>query len=469
MKITKNISALIVIILTINLLCSCSTKTDTSSADTYLSMAEDFVAQGNHSAAIDILQKGFSETKDERIAVMIAEITSGASSTDQSASTTPNSSKTDSTSTPTTPTIAENTSITKATTSATDTPASHSYAGTFAEQNIGWQDGGMIADIQLIENTIVITLSYTQGAPASRIAEVKIAKPLSEIKNDILVGTFEDDGWGNKGTVEFKFIEADAIQCKLSGIVSGSAAMWGFYEDQFTLYRNSNAHSSMSYTMEDYYAIHPEERPTTAPTYDTSKASGILAQAGLTEQDFRNICTYINSKYYDNNEYVYAAGRQYYTEHPEENTLLDNYTEDWVSYQSLGTNSPHYDQYTKYDLQNSNSLDDYLNRKIYGPKGASILGKQSEEYFKAMQEYPADYVNKPFLLKDFRVESIYDYTYSLNNYVLYDTIVRIVDYRDDVNYPSILNKTYYDMYVIFLGTQGSDTLVFALISVEKSE
>lgn len=460
----KIILLLIVVTIIFSILCSCGKSTNTSTADTYLSMAEDFVAQGNYSSAIDILQKGFSETKDERIAVMIAEIASkNTESNDQSAPTIPDNSE--SASAPTLPNNTESTSTTEATT----TTNFDSYAGTWAEENIGWQNGGMIADIQLSENTFTIKLSYTQSAPSSRIAEIEFKTALSEIKNNVLVYAFEDDGWGNKGTVEFSFSQADAIQCKLSGIIPNTSAMWGFYEDNFTLYRNSNAHSSMSYTMEDYYAIHPEEQPSTTPTYDTSKASGILAQAGLTEQEFRNKCTYVNSKYFDNNEYVYAAGRQYYTEHPEENTLLDNYTEDWVSYQSLGTKSPHYDQYTKYDLQNSNSLDDYLNRRIYGPKGASILGKQSEEYFKAMQEYPADYINKPFLLKDFRVESIYDYTYSLNNYVLYDTTVRIVDYRDDVNYPNILNKTRYDMYVIFLGTQGSDTFVFALISVEKSE
>lgn len=292
MKITKNTSVLLVIILTINLLCSCGTKPDTSAADTYLSMAEDFVAQENYSAAIDILQKGFSETKDERIAVMIAEITSkNTDSNNQSAPTTPSSSESSSPSAPTLPNNTESTSTTEATTAIKDTSVFKSYAGIWAEENIGWQNGGMIMDVECTSESITIILSYTQGAPTSRIAEITIEEKLSAIKDRVLVAELVEDGWGNKNTVQINFSKSDIIQCRIVKVVADESAMWGFYEDEFTLYRNSNAHSSMSYTMEDYYAIHPEEQPSTAPTYDTSKASGILKDLGLTEAEFRQSCT----------------------------------------------------------------------------------------------------------------------------------------------------------------------------------
>ena len=346
-----------------------------------------------------------------------------------------------------------------------------SYIGTWSEEGLSWDSGGFLLDLSCENGILTASLLLTGSAPFSRIAEVNEVFAISAIENSKISAKFEDDNWGNSGTLTLEFLD-EKILCTLSNITyteEDGYAMWGLYDCEIELVRNENAHNDLSYTMDDYYELYPEEKPTEQPVYDTSKASGILAQAGLTEHTFRDICTYINSKYYTNNEYVYAAGRQYYNDHPDENTLLDNYTEDWVSYQSLGSESPRYNEYNRYDLQNSNNLDEYLNRQIYGPKGAAILGKQSEELFKAMREYPADYINTPFLLKDFRVESIYDYTYSLNNYILYDTTVRIIDYRDDVNYPNILNKTRYDMYVIFMGTQGSDTFVFALISVEKAE
>lgn len=424
---------------------------DTSQADTYIEMAQDFIDKGDYDAAVDVLQRGYSATNDERIAVMLAEVLSNTGE-DSDSSQPPSVNEDNTTDDSSKP---EDESNTAAAISLTD------YEGIWANESICWEEGGIYVDIYSLEGEMVSGLWYyievtsVQAAPGCRIASISTEYDTDEIQGDTLSIEFEDD-WGNCGTVILQFIEDDSIVCKVTDFDGDSYASWGLYEGEWVLFRN-----------DDVYDLLQED--VTEPTYDTSKASGILAQAGLTEQGFRNICTYINNEFQNDNDYVYAAGRQYYAEHPDENILLDHYTEDWVSYQELGTQSPNCDQYNEDDLRNSNSLDDYLNRKIYGPKGASILGKRSDEYFEAMQEYPANYINQPFLLKDFRVESIYDYTYSLNNYILYDTTVKIVDYRDDVNYPNILNKTYYDMYVIFLGTQGSDTFVFALISAEKSK
>lgn len=58
----------------LTLLCSCGKKTDTTIADSYLSIAQEFLDNDNVDAAIDVLNKGFSETKDPRLSEKLVAI-----------------------------------------------------------------------------------------------------------------------------------------------------------------------------------------------------------------------------------------------------------------------------------------------------------------------------------------------------------------------------------------------------------
>ena len=71
----KKIFALILaLVMLLTLLSACGKKADTSTADAYLSMAQDFLDKNNVDSAIDILNKGYAETKDARLSEKLIEI-----------------------------------------------------------------------------------------------------------------------------------------------------------------------------------------------------------------------------------------------------------------------------------------------------------------------------------------------------------------------------------------------------------
>ena len=349
------------------------------------------------------------------------------------------------------------------------------FVGTWAEEATYWSCGGMILDVAVVDNSIILDYKYYSPAPESYIASFSKTIPIVDIVDNRITISYEDDGWSHSGKVMIEFSE-DAIKCLFYGIDFEGAdwGVWGFDSGEFVLNRNDQIYENMQYTQEDYDSLYnsddyddsePDLNP--EPTYDTSKASGILAQAGLTEQEFRNICTYIGSKYNDNNAYVYAVGQEYYAQHPEESKRIEDYTMYWNDYLINGRSSVYYTIERESVFKASNNLEDFLNYMVYGPKGASILGKQSEEILNRMQEYPADYVNQVFLLKNFRTTYVSNYVYTDDCFVIYNADISVVDYRDDPDYPKILQGHLYDMYVIFMGIDDYGDLVFALISVEK--
>lgn len=201
---------------------------------------------------------------------------------------------------------------------------------------------------------------------------------------------------------------------------------------------------------------------------DTSKASGILASMGMTEQEFRENCTYLGSKYHDDNEYVIAAGREYYEQHSEEADDISYYALGWYDFQANGTRSDFCSTERESLLRACKTVEEYVDRAVFGPKGASILGPQSEDILNHMTEYPAAYMNQPFLLKEFRTTYVSNYNYTDDCFIIYNADITVIDYWDDANYPRIQQGYLYDMYVVFKGINNYGNLVFALISVEKS-
>ena len=71
----KKLFALILaLVMVLTSLSACGKKDDTSTADTYLSMAQELLDKKDFDSALDILNKGFSETNDPRISEKMIEV-----------------------------------------------------------------------------------------------------------------------------------------------------------------------------------------------------------------------------------------------------------------------------------------------------------------------------------------------------------------------------------------------------------
>lgn len=240
----------------------------------YIDMAQGFIDNGDYEAAMDVLRKGYTATSDDRLAVMIAECM-----TALSGATTESSAQDDPTQT------------TVPTTSATEptTIDLSLFEGSWAEENIGWLNGGMILDVFPNGDGADICLNLVEEAPFNSIAEAWIDIENTNIINGEFSAEFEDS-WGTTGTVHLCFT-TESITCEITDISFPEDTWWGMCEGLYTLFLNNDAYESLNYTMEEFYEEFPELIPEeTTPTYDTSKASGILAEMGMTEEEFRAAC-----------------------------------------------------------------------------------------------------------------------------------------------------------------------------------
>jgi hypothetical protein len=269
----KKIIAVILVFLQITLIATGCGSTN-AEADTYISMAQEFIDKGDYESALKILQQGFEATEDSQIAVLMAKLTSATESTT-------NTEK---------PTVStEFTQPTQSTVPNEDTFDLSPFAGIWSEEGFGWLYGGMMLEISPQNEHFSITIYYYQGAPTSRRADVCIEITDSDIIDGTFSASFEDS-WCNTGTMTIQF-ESDRIVCQITNMNNSEDAMWGMSDGWFSLYPNQNAFESLNYTMEEYYAEFPEyDSGNQEPTYTTSKASDILAGMGISEEDFRLHC-----------------------------------------------------------------------------------------------------------------------------------------------------------------------------------
>ena len=166
------------------------------------------------------------------------------------------------------------------------------YMGTWSEANLSWQDGGFLLDLSCENGIATAYLLLTGSAPYSKLAEIKEVFALSAVKNAKLSADFENDNWGNAGKMTLEFKD-EKIICSLSDVAyagEGSHAMWGMYDCTIELIRNENAHKDLSYTMEDYYELHPESRPSEDTETSTNPSTSI--------EDMKNSCLMLEL-YYD--------------------------------------------------------------------------------------------------------------------------------------------------------------------------
>lgn len=261
----KALRVIILAALAISILTGCG-KEASLSADTYKTMAQDFLDQGKQDEAIAVLETGIKETGDAQLISLLAEL-NGVEVPEKS-----------------------------------DSDSEYSkYVGIWAEKGLDWDYGGVIVEIALSGNDMDIKLQMTGSAPTSRVAEIYKTISTDEIVNDAVRFEFEDDGWGNKGTIELKFNHSN-VHYEISNVEyvgDEGLAIWGISEAANNLELNPSAYELLEYTMDDYdekYSDMPSDpSPDTVPNYDTSNntsnASGILASLGTSEAAFKANCT----------------------------------------------------------------------------------------------------------------------------------------------------------------------------------
>lgn len=285
------------------------------------------------------------------------------------------------------------------------------YAGTWAQEEIGWLYGGVILDISV--NADVMNVAYLEvtAAPISDEAEIDISVSLADIQDNRIEADFDNDGWGNAGTLRITF-DNDQVLCKISDvhyIGEDGAPIWGATETTSVLVRMDSAHELLGYSLDDYYEMFPDENPdnwegngtaTMEPGYDTSKASGILANLGLTEEEFRESCTPLQT------------------------------------------------QSRPYVVNDTQLLDE-------------------------IQSYPAQYSGQFFRFYKFNVDNkgVTDDGYLYYIGVFNGHVAQVFDLRDDAYSPTISKNDVIEAYVIFSSVQlnglGQDVLCFTLISCDK--
>lgn len=196
--------------------------------------------------------------------------------------------------------------------------------GLWASENLSLLGGGITLQIKVDEeqNKALFEFKLTPPAPPTRYALVSAEKDLSELTSNEVEIEFDKDGTGNSGKLKFVFasdsifytVEINEVEEEPPLYIN----LWGYYSNAGNLVSNPDALDIIEYTPEKYQEEYDKMygHNTTSPddsdqgvtiitkpeqTYDTSKASGILASLGMTEQEFRDSCTplqYVESKYY---------------------------------------------------------------------------------------------------------------------------------------------------------------------------
>jgi hypothetical protein len=285
------------------------------------------------------------------------------------------------------------------------------YAGTWAQEGSNWLAGGITLDVSVDADTISVAYIEITAAPISMEAEVDISFPIADIKDNAISVDFENDGWGNGGTLGITFLDGE-ILCDVSNVYfagDDGYSVWEITTQSTTLTEMENAHELMYYTMDDYYEMFPEENPDNQQDEpNTSTASGILAALGMTEEEFRANCQPLDP--------IYTG-----TKIPFNLKQLREYPADYVG---------------RWFYPSISSVD-------YHPTHIKVYSKgiSSDGYI--------TYVCK---------------SSSSDEYIL------LFDYRDDVYSPTISQNDSICPYMIFTGVQtsnGIDYSCFYLISVDK--
>lgn len=433
-------------------------------ADTYQNTAQVFIDENNIAAAIKVLEDGIEATHDKELIAMLAKLETGT-----------NESSVDS-----------NVEVTSSSANKNNDFDALGYVGYWTDKGFSSEYGGNMLDVYVESGSLLLTFQSIGPAPMCRVAEFYGEVNLSEIKNSTCSISFDEDGWGNHGVLTVQF-NTDSIAYTISEVPENYEAMWGVYNMEGKLFKNDDAWNILNDSGTD------DNDYTDEPIYDTSKASGILAQAGITEQQFRENCTPISDKSiihrYDNSQYTkvssfdryhVAYGKQYYSDYEKETglSMVDTTKFMWdkitADYKNGGTKFEKTAQWgmsweTYHLYKKYGDFDTYLTDTAYAPKGESLIYEASKATFEQMKELPNDYVGKPYVFIGCDIDPSNNYVYNNDNYI--NTNVTIRDLRDDPSNPNIMSRKKYYLYVTFQGTyvdyKGNIGLNFDLLSLEK--
>lgn len=381
------------------------------------------------------------------------------------------------------------------------------YYGTWAEQDIGWTFGGMILELKKDGKDLQIDLSYTQSAPASRVAEVCTSIPLADIQGNTIIVQAENDGWGHTADIKLT-LDGDNISCTVSNVVLAcpdGVEAWGLLDGDFLLVRNDAAHEAMQYTQEMY-----EEAFSDDAGIETQLADGTSLNTpnGLLTVSEKSIYMQDSAVLYVSISYIGSVSWSC------DSSIISMQWGEWETSNTL----PLYIT----GLQNGNAVlrisdtdypNDYIevNVCVSGlstvdtSKASGILASLgmtedefrascqrllssnvqlaqttgTELYYSDVVKYPNNYMDKHFVIDNVS-EYSYDFLCSYkgtsdDGYLYYedtdyyDYNAVIYDFRDDPYSPNIVQDDDFTPYVIFKGVRtisGEEWLVFWMISVD---
>ena len=213
-------------------------------AETYKTMAQEYMDKLDYASAIEILQKGIEETNNEELASMLETCMEWEYGFNE------------------------------------ELTAIVDYTGFWSNQDFGTEMIGKILEVTI--NDDVITFTYTEKDLLNgTTATFGKTMDISEASDCEVSFDFVDD-WNNSGTISLVF-DCLEIQCSISNLTYNSSS-WGVSEGSFIF-------DGQFSTLEDLYSYHNAGSDDgTQEEYDLSHTSGILAYLGITEQEFRDGC-----------------------------------------------------------------------------------------------------------------------------------------------------------------------------------
>ncbi len=168
------------------------------------------------------------------------------------------------------------------------------YDGIWAEEDLNYENGGFIMTVTTDDDVATLFCEYADedsGTTSGGVSKEITSKDIQ--KNVVTIEDAEDD-WGNVVDMNITFNE-DTIVCEVTGIKDGDAIPV-FYKGTYTLVRNEDALQILSETpWEEAMGVKADDY-SEEPVYDTSKASGILASLGMTEEQFKASCIPMQKK-----------------------------------------------------------------------------------------------------------------------------------------------------------------------------
>lgn len=410
-------------------------------ANIYIEKAQKYVDEKDYAAAIDILQLGLKTIDDKMLEEMLNEvielqIANEAEEGNTTASETGKNSH----------------NVTGAEQKIFDISRYISTVTYWATEGMDWICGGYALGIYISESSpdkVYFEFSHLQSAPDSRNAVAATEIPLSEIDSNEIVYSFENDGWGHSGKVTLTF-EDDSIMFAVNDVMytdTSSPEVWGFYNESGRLVSNPTIYDDLYYTEEEYNALFGErEYIQQEPIYDTSKASGILASLGMTEQEFRDSCLPLDAGSID------AKTTAFYIDCEDLLRYPDNYI---GQHFVISTNLHDY-----FPCQYCNGREDSC--------ASSVLLEKYDENGRHWT-YRSDLAT--LMPEDFYL--INEGT-SSDGYPCYSIFTRkpycyIFDMRDNIYSPNITTDANVTPYLIFLGlTPDRTDLRFAMITCDVS-